>query len=169
MRALLLLALLAAIAGCTTLNAPPGFLPPSAEDAASAVRGGWATASLHGGTTVQGELLAVGPDSLYLLPLGGSATVVPRTALTSLRVEVHEGGGVVAGTWAGVGLLSTFSHGVFLLLTAPLWAITLAATAPGASRLGIRSYPRQPWEELAPHARFPQGLPPGYARPGARP
>jgi len=164
---LALIVALATLAGCASSQAPAGYLPNSADEALSSVRGGWAVLELHGGGQVSGELLAIGPDTVHVLSSGGGQVGVPRAGVVSARVEAHGGGGGAVGMWGALGTLSTLSHGFFAVLSAPIWLLTTAFAAPAASRVGFRSYPRLSWEELSAYARFPQGLPSGYgsARP----
>jgi hypothetical protein len=65
--------------------------------------------------------------------------------------------------WMLLGTLSTISNGAFLIFTAPMWMIGGSLAVGGESRAPERKSPPLTWVELAPFARFPQGLPDGIA------
>jgi hypothetical protein len=62
-----------------------------------------------------------------------------------------------------LGTLSTISNGGFLIFTAPMWLIGGSLAVGGESRAPERKSPPLTWVELAPFARFPQGIPDGIA------
>ena len=177
MTRLLLLAAVAVVAlsGCTPrLVAPPGRVPLS--DRISVDPGGaWVRIVSPDGNAVAGELLAVAPDSVFVLTLDDRVVAVARSTDTA-RVEAFRGDWQGAASWAGLGALSALSHGFFLVLTAPAWGLTGAAVtygqsrsgvfyvSDGGTRKGIGPIPDQSWESAARFARFPQGLPAGVVR-----
>ena len=63
--------------------------------------------------------------------------------------------------WTVAGTLSTASHGVALLLSAPAWIIGGSVATTKVSHAPLITYPSRPWSDLARYARFPQGLPIG--------
>jgi hypothetical protein len=79
-----------------------------------------------------------------------------------VRLEFFHAARSGYATWTALGVMSTFSHGVFLVLTAPVWA--------GVGAYATSVYTRAPLvmtlsvEALRPYARFPQGIPPGLDR-----
>ncbi len=118
----------------------------------------------------EGELIATSRDSLWLL-LPGRLESVPRGAVMRIRVNRKKMGAGMAWAWAGIGAVvtgaaltaacSTESEGCggVFLGTAILWALVGAAAAPSIA--GARWENIGVWGDLLPHARFPQGLPPG--------
>jgi len=64
-------------------------------------------------------------------------------------------------------VLATASHGLILILSAPVWIITSTVAAADASRVP-RIMSTSP-TALNVFARFPQGLPPGINRATMRP
>jgi hypothetical protein len=155
-------ALLTATAGCYQSSAPPRWLPSPVEAQRDAF-GSWISVQGQPKTVplVQGELIAIDTDSVHVLA-DGRLVSLARAALccaelTAFRMDVSE-----LQLWTVLGILSTGSHGFFLLLTAPMWAIA------GTVATSVASYaPRIILTDLValqPFARFPQGFPPGFDR-----
>jgi hypothetical protein len=84
---------------------------------------------------------------------------VQRAELTGYDSQASE-----LAAWTVLGTLSTASHGVGLILTAPFWVISGAASTAKQSRCGYVRYPPAIREDFLPYARFPQGLPPEVDR-----
>ena len=171
---------LAALAGCAGNNAPAGFLA-SPDETARTAWGGWI--SLEFASTpeptdprpaarvsrLEGELIAVGEDSVYVLAAGGVTAVsvasVRRATLTAYDSKAGE-----LGAWTLVGTLSTLSHGVGLIISAPLWLATgITATSEQSHKGRVSGTERRSWEDMRPFARFPQGLPPALDHAALRP
>jgi hypothetical protein len=116
----------------------------------------------------QGELLAVDPDTIFLVN-GNVLAAISKNRVREAKAFLQEyplTSGQVA-TWTLLGALSTLSNGVGLVITAPLWVITgviTGASAAAAANRGDYMYPDDPWDGLRKFARFPQGLPPGIPR-----
>ncbi len=166
MRALSVQATLAAAilailgAGCASTTAPPGFLP-TAQDSQRVGRGGWITASFGIGAEefgVDGELVAVDKDSLYVLSDGGLDAVALSSIRKAKLMSYRSGSGEPA-LWTLLGTLSTASHGVGLIITAPVWILVGSSIAAGQSHAPELKRPEHAWAELRAFARFPQGLP----------
>jgi hypothetical protein len=160
-------ALAALLSGCATTSAPKGFLP-TATEAQSTARGGWisvehvAGAGEVGASKVEGELIALGEDSLFVLHPAGLA-VVATADVTSAKLTGYDPRWGLIALWTGIGTLSTASHGVVLLLSAPVWLITGSLFASSASRAPQVKHPKS-WQQFRLYARFPQGLPRGVDR-----
>jgi hypothetical protein len=128
------------------------------------------------GPEVKGELLAVGPDRLWVREEKGVAEVrLPE--VREVRVKRHGFGARQALTWALFGGLITGGIltaacasvedsgdcGRVGLAVGGLWLLTGAVAAPSmesSSRLDLR---RPTPGDLRPFARLPQGLPEGVA------
>lgn len=126
------------------------------------------------GPDVKGELLAVGPDRLWVRGREGVAEVHLPT-VREVRVRRHGFGARRALSWALLGGLLTGGAlagacasveganncGVAGLAVAGAWLLVGALAAPSmesSSRIDLR----QPTpEDLRPFARMPQGLPDG--------
>jgi hypothetical protein len=150
----------AAVAGCGTLHAPRGSVP-EAQQAGSTAFGGWARVAYDEGgerRTREGELIAVGPDTLWLMQSAPLAIPVAQIVRAEVTGFDSRPGNVIAA--AGLGVLTTLSNGAFLVFTAPAWLITGAVASSSQARLS-RIEARVPnLAPLAHYARFPQGLPP---------
>ena len=150
-----------ALAGCASSPAPQAR---SIEQAITDGHGGWIELTAAGSPAVHGELIAVEADAVRVLQLG-QLIVVPRATITAARLWSWDpDAGDVAG-WGVAGLLSTPSHGFFVVVSAPVWLIVTTVTAAVESRSSILAYPRASWTQIAVWARFPQGMPAGL-RPG---
>lgn len=147
---------------CASHNAPPGFLL-SPQDAQASAYGGWIELTVRGDPKerrVQGELLAVTMDSVWVLTDKGGVVVPTATVVRGKLTGYLANVGAVSG-WTALGVVSTISNGLILIFTAPLWIITGTVAGSAASYAPVRQAPQLPWSELAVFARFPQGMPPG--------
>jgi hypothetical protein len=164
------------VAACAGNPAPGGFLP-SPQEAVRDLYGGWIEVTVPAGkrdSTIAGELIAAGADTVWILPDEGRVTAVATSTVNHARLAVYgSGAGAIAG-YTALGIVATLSNGAFLLLTAPTWLITGSVAAASESRAPLRDAPPLMWGDLAAYARFPQGLPPGIdlaeirPKPGAR-
>jgi hypothetical protein len=150
-----------ACAGCVGNSAPKSWLPKPAEAQASAY-GGWIelTYVQTAEQRADGELIAVSADSVWLLS-ENEALVIPTAAVKAGKLTAYaaQKGGLVG--WTLLGALATISNGAYLLLTAPMWIIGGSLAVGSESRAPQRKISPLAWAELAPFARFPQGLPEG--------
>ncbi|HWO21977.1 MAG TPA: hypothetical protein VNO30_24615 [Kofleriaceae bacterium] len=157
--ALLVSASVGAGAGGCLHNPDP--TPRSMAEVQSDAHGGYAVVKV-GGQVHQGELIAIGPDGVWVL-VGGSLVHTPLERASG--IEVHPYDVSIAGVagWGLLGTLSTITHGFFLVFTAPIWTLTAVLTGASHSRTALEEYDshRDNWQDLAKWARFPQGLPAG--------
>lgn len=113
---------------------------------------------------VEGELLAASADALCVRVDDESLCVPARElARVSLQVRPSEAGELVL--WGLGGALTTISHGLFLVITAPGWIVVTTASAVSSSvgaTTHIEARNDLDLRILGPYARFPQGLPPGF-------
>jgi hypothetical protein len=150
----------AGLSGCASNSAPEGWLLPPVE-VQSGAHGGWIELR-HAGAeerNTDGELIAVSADSVWVL-VRERGVVVPTAAIAEgkLTLFAAQKGGLSG--WVVGGTLATLSNGVFLIFTAPMWVIGGSLAVGAESRAPERNHPPLNWAELAPFARFPQGLPP---------
>jgi hypothetical protein len=151
------------VAGCAT-GAPPE-LRRSMEDAKWMPTGAFARLGLPG-QEQSGELLAVEPEA-FILESGGQPRLIPSQCVQWVRLASFEGDYGSTLAWGVVGTLSTLSHGAFLVLTGPVWLISMGIAAGSQAAAGILQEPLakptpEAMERLRKWARFPQGLPSGY-------
>lgn len=156
------------VTGCAGTGAPGGWLP-SAGATQEEAHGAWI--SIRHGTEgdavrTEGEFIAVGDDTVFVLVTDSEASslvAIPRSLDLTAKLGTYnpETGGIVA--WTALGALSTVSHGIGLILTAPVWIITGAVVTSNQARTAIERYPGgnpwDAWDDLRVFARFPQGLP----------
>jgi len=144
---------------CATLSSPDGWLP-KLNEAQSLAYGGWITVEHFDENQTKktfGELIAAQEDNLIILGEEGIAKI-PVEKIRKGKLEVFKEKRV-AGVWAVLGTLSTLSHGIGLLLTAPVWIISGIGFAVAESMTGLMEFQGPPPEEVRKFARFPQGLP----------
>jgi hypothetical protein len=111
-------------------------------------------------TIVAGELLAVAPDTLWVLATGGPLAVA-RAGVTRATLAGWDAATHTLTVWTALGALSTISNGAFLVFTAPAWLIGGSLATGAQSRRPLVRVPPATWEDLRLYARFPAGLPPG--------
>ena len=150
-----------ACASCARNSATEGWLPKPAE-AQTGAYGGWIELRYNQATEqrADGELIAVSADSVWLLSQD-QALVIPTTAVKKGKLTAYAAQTGALTAWAVLGTLSTISNGVVLILTAPMWIIVGPLAVASESRAPERKSPSLNWVELAPFARFPQGVPEG--------
>lgn len=142
-------------------------MPPA--DADAWVLGGWVmitTGAEEPAPTgrIEGELLAAGEDSVFVLTSDGLLQGVGVREIRDAEVWGYKPDHSALGIWTFVGTLSTLSHGVAFVLSAPVWLLAgISATASRSREPRIR-YPTRPISEFSMYARYPQGMPPGFPR-----
>jgi len=82
----------------------------------------------------------------------------------SARLAAYNANADRMGALVTLGTLSTISNGFYLVFTAPLWMIGGSVAAGRRSHEPILDYPEAKFQNFAPYARYPQGLPPGIDR-----
>ncbi len=147
--------------GCAHTHAPAGWLSEP-QDLSSDPYGGWITLKLKSNQTLSGELIAVSEDSVYVAD--NSFHVIPQSDVLKARLVAYNSHAGQMGTWTILGTLSTISHGLFLVLSAPVWMIGGGIAASVRSRDPILDYPKHHFNRLAFYARFAGGLPHGIDR-----
>jgi hypothetical protein len=147
--------------GCAALHSPPRWLEKPSNLQTDA-HGGWIYVKTAERRTLEGELIALGPDSLYLA--GDSFHALARIEIESARLEAYDSGAWLMFGWTFVGTMTTGFHGFYLLATAPMWLVGGSIATIWRSYDPIIEYPDSEWNDLRPYARFPQGLPPGIDR-----
>jgi hypothetical protein len=151
------------LAGCTT-GAPPE-LRRSMEDATWKPTGAFARLRLPGEEHT-GELIAVEPEA-FILETNGHPVLVPPQCVEKVHLAMFEANKGPVAAWGSLGALSTLSHGGFLVLTGPIWLISMGIATAAQSQAGtlqeqLSKATPEAIERLRAWARFPQGLPSGY-------
>ena len=148
---------------CAHNTAPKGWLPKPAE-AQAAAYGAWIelTYAESKERHTDGELIAVSAESVWVLS-GNQGLVIPTATVKRGKLTAYAAQKDGLTAWMLLGTLSTLSNGGFLIFTAPMWMIGGSFAVGGESRAPERKSPPMTWLELAPFARFPQGLPEGIA------
>jgi len=148
-------------ARCATSLAPDRWLP-KLDQVQTQANGAWAVIDhRNGGKTItsSGELIAVEDGRILLLGEGG-IDQVPVAEVEQTKLEIFRESRKAA-LWATLGTLSTLSHGVGLIFSAPVWIISGIGLTAGESRAGMMNFRGLPPKQINKFARFPQGLPRG--------
>ena len=144
---------------CTRNPAPTGWLPPP-RAALSDPYGAWIVAWSVSGAETGGELLAVGPDTVFVLTPDSVVRALPLDSVDQAVVAFFDSQWAVLAGWTAGGSLSTISNGGFLILTLPLWTIAGSLATGGQSRSPLRRVrSADDWPTVRMFARFPSGLP----------
>lgn len=109
--------------------------------------------------SLYGEIVACDPAFLYLhlnVVTGSPYAMVPWPAVTLAEVRVSSTLPYFV-TWSVLGTLSAATHGFWAIITGPVW---LATSIPSAIWGASKDHVSGKCPELAPFARYPQGLPP---------
>lgn len=169
MQRAVLAAAVIALSGCATHAAPPQWLP-DARTAASTGWGGWIRMTVRADSVdaiVGGELIAAHDDTAFVMAPGDSLRAIPHVMIRKAELVEYDPKQGTVSAYAFLGVLSTASHGVVLVLSAPAWMITGAVlTHVVVNEATTKSVVMK---ELRPHARFPQGIPPSLDRASLRP
>lgn len=153
--------LAAIIIACAGSSAPYGWLPP-ADAAQREAFGAWLDITFMKSAqreNTAGEFIAVDGDNLVVLT-EKTVISIPIEQIKEAKLMAYNSRSSLLAIWTLVGTLSTASHGIVLLLSAPVWIICGTITTSVESYAPRAAYPQKSWEELRKFARFPQGLPP---------
>jgi hypothetical protein len=131
-------------------------------------------------SSVKGELLAVGPEHVWVLARDG-VRGVPFAEIEQVRVRLHGLGGGKSWAWTALGAVATGaalavacasadndSCGKVFGVTVGAWAALGAPSAKSLEKSSRLLVGGPDFTSLRPYARFPQGLPEGLD-PGSLP
>ncbi len=107
------------------------------------------------------ELLAVDAQAIWLGDLElGRPLRIARNEIKEVTVKLHDSRTGQALLHALTGVVSTATHGFFIVLTAPIWVLS-GGIAIGSEEMGYEvEFVGPELRFLNQYARFPQGLPP---------
>lgn len=164
MRLTLLAALVCApLAGCATAELGRATLrgsdAPGHRAAEVPVRGFDVVVTTASGT-VEGELLALDDDALWVRTAAGRSVPIARRSVTRVRVQVEDTSGGALAAWTTGGALLTVTHGLLAGVTGPLWLLVGVPTAIHETASGRADVEPRDFARLHEYARFPQGPPP---------
>ncbi len=156
---------------CATTTAPRGWLSIASESQTTAY-GGWVSVQVVDGrerSSLDGELVGVAADSIYILNAIDRFTAIAKTDISAAKITVYNSKSNDLTAWVILGTLSTASHGLVLILSAPVWVLTGSVAAISQSHVAQLRVPPKAWDEVRQYARFPQGIPPGLNRQSLQP
>ena len=145
---------------CASTTAPRHWLP-TADKAQQEAYGAWITVEYNTSSSeriAEGEFIAVSRNSVFVLT-SEKLVVIPQNQIKQGRLVTYDSKYGVLGIWTLLGVLSTPSHGVGLIISAPVWIVLGSVITSGQSYEPIETIPVKSWDELRKFARFPQGIP----------
>lgn len=141
---------------CATTSAPKGWLEEP-ETMQRKSFGGWITVNGNSPNPCDGELIAVNSDTIFVMtPI--ELRAIPTKSVYHAKLTAYQSHQGELGAWTVLGTLSTLSHGVGLIFTAPAWLLFGSIATSAQSHVPEIIYPKKPWGDLKAFARFPQGL-----------
>ncbi|MGD2135992.1 MAG: hypothetical protein PVF27_07530, partial [Gemmatimonadales bacterium] len=135
-----------------------------------------------GRAQIAGEFIAVHRDTVFVLPMTNALAEIPIEQIRRARLAHYASQWELLALWTVGGAVSTVSHGLLLILSAPTWIVVGSIASAVHSHapierinagdwptwvLAARMAPK--WREMRRFARFPQGLPEGVDRAGLQP
>ncbi len=124
-------------------------------------KGAWVQVNA-GDKSVSGELMAVGKGTIAIGSEDG-VVEIPVRRIRALKLSVYTSPYGVTALSTVLGMLSTPSHGIVLVFSAPIWFVSGTLITAIQSRVGYQTHSAPTGEVLRAlrrYARFPQGLPP---------
>ena len=111
---------------------------------------------------VTGELLGIDAASVWVLEEvdggRGRPVAVPRRDVRRVGLVAYDAGTATTAGWAVAGTVSTVTHGVFLIFSAPIWmAVGIGTSLDEGLSNDIEVGP-DGLDALSQYARFPQGM-----------
>lgn len=163
---LIVLALCAVVlTSCAGTIAPRGWLGTPEENQRTAF-GGWVRLETMVGEldTLEGELIAVQKDSIFILRNSGRLESYSAGEIKSVHLQSYDPKLGTLTLWTLSGAASTISHGFILIISLPVWIATGSLSGAAVSAAAHEKLGPDGWESLTSYARFPQGLPVGLDR-----
>ncbi|HUS30367.1 MAG TPA: hypothetical protein VMZ53_17785 [Kofleriaceae bacterium] len=152
------LSVLLAFALTTACIYNPDPREPTLADTQRKGFGAWIVVTARDGSETQGELLAIDNGSLFIKTRVRKPVVIPLHTVQGADVYTYESDWGF-GVWGLLGTLSTASHGLILIFSAPIWMLS-ASIAAGVESAHIRlQIPDDDIDEIRKWARYPQGMP----------
>lgn len=136
----------------TTVEVPVESVP---------VKGSTVDVTLVDGSSVSGELLAAS-DRELTLKVGGFAEAIDADTISKVDVTLYSNEGALGAltAWAILGTSSALTHGLFFIISGPLWAlVSTVSIVPVGADMNRFARVRGDLGVLHQYARFPQGLP----------
>jgi len=119
---------------------------------------------LHEGKSVEGELLAVDDTTVTVLTKTGTRWIA-KNEVSRVSVKLYPSHAWELVGWTAAGVVSTLSHGFWLIFTAPAWLVVGLPTAAGSAASNHLHVEEGDAVYLWQFARFPAGLPPVWRGP----
>jgi len=165
-----LLILIPFITSCASITAPREYVPPLKEKELKKYRyGAYVELEVKGKGTLSGEFIGISGDTvfvfvrrenkIYYTPLSN----VKNFVIIPYYIDWKTSDLVLIGVWTALGIASTLTHGLLLILTAPAWVLS------GTAGCAIYTYNRNTRsniimvkninERVISFSRYPQGVP----------
>ena len=144
------------MSSCTT----PGYLP-KIDSIDIDPYGAYIDIKPHTGPNIKGELIAIDSSLIVVLTKNKDAwTAVPLSVDNIKSFKLSYARNKDYGWTIPVFTLATISHGLFLIITAPINLIVTTSVAIGSKKSFQYTDKTMSLRKLKMFARFPQGIPP---------
>ena len=148
---------------CASVKAPKDWLPEP-EKISEDVYGAWIALRLNDSGDHHffgGEFICYEEKKIYLLNENGLSKIEIKNIKEAV-IDLYQRETNTLALWTVGGILSTASHGFFLIVSAPIWLVSGIINSAIASHSGrfAQDDPDELWfEEMKKYSRFPEGLP----------
>lgn len=155
------LALVALVASGCAISQSPGHYRADAEHMQTDLRGSWMVVVTPARNKMQGELLAVSADSLFLLDQDETLHRLGWEDVHKARLEAWKTRTSSLVGWQAAGTAMSLGHGWFSIITMPLWHLVGTVVTGSHTFDPLVKMPGSNWADFQPFSRFPGGLPAG--------
>jgi hypothetical protein len=147
-------------ASCASIRGPRELIPDP-EEVPENPRGCWIELETKV-DKISGEFIGLSEDNVYVevIKFGKKLYAVPRDEVKKAQIVVfYPDGTSYLGLWTLLGVLLSFTHGGYLLISIPIWSLFGISSIIGRSYEPVFSYSKKELDKMSIYARYPQGVP----------
>jgi hypothetical protein len=147
-------------ASCASIRGPRKLIPDP-EEVPENPRGCWIELETKV-DKISGEFIGLSEDNVYVevIKFGKKLYAVPRDEVKKAQIVVfYPDGTSYLGLWTLLGVLLSFTHGGYLLISIPIWSLFGISSIIGRSYEPVFSYSKKELDKMSIYARYPQGVP----------
>jgi hypothetical protein len=147
-------------ASCASIRGPRELIPDP-EEVPENPRGCWIELETKV-DKISGEFIGLSEDNVYVevIKFGKKLYAVPRDEVKKAQIVVfYPDGTSYLGLWTLLGVLLSFTHGGYLLISIPIWLLFGISSIIGRSYEPVFSYSKKELDKMSIYARYPQGVP----------
>ncbi len=146
-------------ASCASIRGPRELIPDP-EEVPENPRGCWVELETKV-DKISGEFIGLSEENVYVEgQFGKKLYAVPRDEVKKARIVVfYPDGTSYLGLWTLLGVLLSFTHGGYLLISIPIWSLFGISSIIGRSYEPVFNYSKKELDKMSIYARYPQGVP----------